>query len=215
MINVMIICTPVLIREGLAKMLLGDDDINVGNCFASLEEAADEIEKESTDVILLDNTFLNEDGLEKIRFIKSSHPTIKLISFIDDWNEETISAILVYEIDAYLLKNVDLQKLVATIKSVSEGFRVIHDEAFRELSQRFGLSNILTLKNSRKKAKLKDRDVQILQNIVEGKENNEIAASLFLSEASIKRYISHMLKQLNLKDRLQLAVFALKNKIVI
>ncbi|QMV40982.1 response regulator transcription factor [Cohnella cholangitidis] len=114
-----------------------------------------------------------------------------------------------------MLKSINAQELVMTVKSTVLGLSVIHREAFISFSRIIGTAGI-TLSASRKslESSLTPREIEIVQQVTEGKENREIARSLYISEGTVKNAISAILKKLNLKTRIELVVYAIRNHIV-
>jgi DNA-binding NarL/FixJ family response regulator len=130
-------------------------------------------------------------------------------------DEENIANALKNGADGYVLKDVRPEELILAIKSVASGLGIIHRDAFNTVVKQFSTSS----ENNAVKAcsvqvDLTEREKDIIRLIVDGKDNKEIASTLFIAEGSVKNVITGILSKLKLKDRTQLAVFAIKNNLV-
>ena len=125
---------------------------------------------------------------------------------------EKISKALKKGADGYVLKEIDSKELILAMKSVAGGLSVVHRSILSSVVNQLKIDE--DIEDKCKKYNLNEKDVIIIRLIVDGKSNKKISAILFFTEGSIRNSISNILQKLNLSDRTQLAVFALKNNLV-
>ncbi len=213
MIKVIIADDQKIIREGLKFIIEQDKDIEVLGFAGNGKEALEQCKTLVPDVVLMDIMMPDCNGVEGTKLIKEAMPSVKVIILTTFRDDENISAALKNGADGYVLKDIDTDELILTIKSVYKGLHVIHDNAFGVVKGKISESKT-TEKVEKNTVPLTPREIEIVRLIVYGKSNKEIAASLFLSEGSIRNVISSILMKLELKDRTQLAVYAVKNDLI-
>ncbi|TYQ15232.1 UNVERIFIED_CONTAM: LuxR family two component transcriptional regulator [Acetivibrio alkalicellulosi] len=215
MINVLLVDDQVILRESLKFIIEQDEDINVIGLAGNGNEALKLCEKLKPDVVLMDIMMPECNGVEGTKLIKSKFNTIKVIILTTFNDEENISKALKNGADGYVLKDLSPDELIMAVKSVSKGFSIMHHSALNTLTCKKEASQSSKPTVSPKiDVNLTDRELTIISLIVDGKSNKEIAETMFITEGTVKNTISHILDKLSLKDRTQLAVFAVKNNIV-
>lgn len=219
MIKVIIADDQKIIREGLKFIIEQDKDIEVLGFAGNGKEAFEQCKALVPDVVLMDIMMPDCNGVEGTKLIKEEMSNIKVIILTTFRDDENISAALRNGADGYVLKDIDTDELILTIKSVFKGLHVIHDNAFGVVKGKIS-DNVInektgkTEKTEKSTVPLTQREVEIVRLIVYGKSNKEIAASLFLSEGSVRNMVSSILMKLEFKDRTQLAVYAVKNDLI-
>ena len=202
-IRVLIADDDALIREGLKIILQSDDRFEVAECVDNGRKAVEYCSTNQVDVALLDVRMPVMDGLEAAREIssKTGTKTLILTTFDDDF---IINAVK-YGARGYLLKNSPPARIMDAIRIVHDGGTVMQDVAMDiikdELSsgRRCGIPDgILT-----------EREMEIAMLVAKGLSNKDIAARLFMSEGTVKNYISAILAKTGLEHRTQLAVYYL------
>lgn len=146
------------------------------------------------------------DGAYGIRKIKQSFDDIRVLVLTTFDDPETVEKAVSGGADGYILKEMDGGKIIDSVKAVAGGVTVMCDNVFRSVVS-------VHVQKSPDVSGLTDRECDILRLICEGCDNREISARLFLAEGTVRNNISGLLAKLNLKDRTQLAVFAIKNNI--
>lgn len=215
MIRVVIADDQAVIREGLKFILEQDSDIKVIGCVGNGSEALSLCGEYQPDVILMDVVMPICDGVEGTRLIKESYPKIKVLILTTFNDDEKISEALKNGADGYVLKDIDSDELILTIKSINKGLRVMHEDAYSHVVRKMqARSTPYFNTNGSEDIGLTDREIEIIKMIVFGKSNKEIASSLFMTEGSIRNLISSILLKVNLKSRTQLAVFAVRHNII-
>lgn len=215
MINVIIVDDQSIIREGIKYIIEQDPDINVLECAGNGEEALRLCDEYAPDLVLMDLVMPGCDGVDGTRLIKAKYSLIKIIILSTFNDTEKIIKALNNGADGYVLKDMNPEELILTIKSAVKGLNILHRNTFSNIIQQLNSNNrVSVIKKEELKINLAERELTIIQLIVAGYNDEEIAAKLFLSVGSIRNLVSGVLKKLKVKDRIQLAVFAVKNDLV-
>lgn len=215
MIRVLIADDQPVIRDGLRFIVGQDAEIKVVGCAGNGSEALDLCGKLQPDVVLMDVVMPVCNGVESTRLIKDKYGNIKVLILTTFNDDEKILEAMKNGADGYVLKDIDSDELILTIKSISKGLRVIHEDAYSHLLKKItnGVNNAREL-SSMNDFGLSEREIEIIKMIVFGNSNREIASTLFMTEGSIRNVISSILLKTKLKSRTQLAVFAVKHNII-
>ena len=208
MIKVIIADDVQILRSGLRAVLSQDSDINIVGEASNGKEAYELAVKLRPDVVLMDMRMPEYDGGYGIHKIKSTLENVKVIVLTTFDDKETVNKAVSAGADGYILKEMDNDKIINSIKAVSGGINVFCDNIFRSIKQ-----DVVMHKESSDFG-LTERETEFIRLICDGCDNKEIAAKLYLAEGTVRNTISKLLEKLNLKDRTQLAVFAIKNNIV-
>lgn len=211
MIKVAIADDQRLLRESLAYILDNDEEIHVVDGASNGEEALELCKRLSPDIILMDIEMPVMDGVSATKKIKENYPNIKVIVLTTFENADNIMESFIVGADGYIVKNINHEDLVLTVKCVASGLCVIHQSVKEIMINRFkGLSEY----KSKYQDKLSEKDIDIIKLIATGKSNKEIAVQLNYSEGTIKNNVSKILEKLEVADRMQIAIFAIENGIV-
>ena len=208
MINVILADDVKILRAGLKAVLVNDNDINVVGEASDGKEAYEMCVRLKPDVVLMDMRMPDYDGGYGTRKIKDTLPDIKVLVLTTFDDKETVEKAISSGADGYILKEMDNDKIINSIKAVAGGINVFCDNIFRSIKK-----DVL-LQQDAKNFDLSERDVNILRLICDGFDNKEIASQLFLAEGTVRNSVSKLLEKLNVKDRTQLAVFAIKNNLI-
>lgn len=204
MIKVLIVDDQALIREGLSLMLDLYGEIEIAGEASNGKEAIEFVEREEVDVILMDIRMPVMDGVEATKVIKEKHPNIKIIILTTFNEDEYIFKGLKNGADSYILKDVSSKELVNIIKSVHNGEILFHGDVAKTIA-----SAVVDRKGDRKEDILKrltPRELEIAKLIGEGKSNREISQMLYITEGTVKNYVTKILDKLEIRDRTQLAL---------
>lgn len=208
MIKVVIADDIPVLRSGLKAVLSQDTDIKVVGEASNGQEAFELCIRQHPDVVLMDMRMPDHDGGYGTRKIKDNFKDIKVLVLTTFDDKETVNRAVSCDADGYILKEMDSDKIISSIKAVAGGINVFCDNVFRSIKQD------VIIQQEAKDFGLTDRESEIIKLICDGCDNKEIAAKLFLAEGTVRNSISRLLEKLELKDRTQLAVFAIKNNIV-
>jgi DNA-binding NarL/FixJ family response regulator len=215
MIRLLIVDDDPFIRESLKLILDLDPDITVmGTCTNGNEALRYIKENGAVDAVLMDIRMPECDGVEGTRLIKQFAPDIAILILTTFDDDEYIIQALKNGANGYLLKNIAPDRIVEGIKTIVKGNLLIHPSIAKKLTgflqpKEKEASNSVDLFAQ---YELTAAEQQVVLKISEGKSNKEIAQALFLSEGTIKNYITEILSKLSLRDRTQIAIFYLKNK---
>lgn len=202
-----------VLRESLKIVLEQDPELQVVGCAANGTEALALAEEKAPDIILMDIKMPAVDGIESTRLIKEKFPHIKVVILTTFGNEDNIEKALAYGADGFVLKDIDPEEIITVIKNTVKGLQVFHRNVYNKVRKKF--SNSIQKPNVKAAdLNLTERELKIIRLIVQGKSNKEIGEALFLSETRIKSIIGNILNKLRVKDRTQLAVYALKNNLI-
>ena len=212
-IKVMIVDDHELIREGLSKIIDMENDIDIVYKAKSGIEALEVIKDIKPDVILLDINMGELNGIETLKKIKASGSKTKIIMLTVYDDLEYISQSVNLGANGYVLKDSDSDTLIKTIKIVNDGGSYIQPTLATQL-----IKHMTTEKKSTSDKKLLDlltrRELIVMKEISSGLNNKSISKKLNISEKTVKNHVSSILKKLELQDRTQVAIYAIKNKII-
>lgn len=199
------------IRESL-KVLLGlDSGICVTGTASNGQEALELLEAGTpADVVLMDIRMPECDGVEGTGLIKARFPEIQVLMLTTFDDDEYIIQALQNGASGYLLKNVPPERIIQGIKTVHNGDMLIHPDIARKLTGLLRPSPTSLTHHPIEAYGLTRMELAVAEAISEGLSNKEIAAKLFLSEGTVKNYVTDILGKLNLRDRTQIAIFMLK-----
>lgn len=199
------------IRESL-KVLLGlDSGIRVTGTASNGQEALELLEAGTpADVVLMDIRMPECDGVEGTGLIKARFPEIQVLMLTTFDDDEYIIQALQNGASGYLLKNVPPERIIQGIKTVHNGDMLIHPDIARKLTGLLRPSPTSQTHHPIEAYGLTRMELAVAEAISEGLSNKEIAAKLFLSEGTVKNYVTDILGKLNLRDRTQIAIFMLK-----
>lgn len=209
-INVMIVDDHSIVREGIKQILELDGDIKVSAEAGNGKECVEKLDERSTDVLLLDINMPKMNGLQVLQYLKEKKSNVKvLILTIHNEIEYLLRAVDI-GVDGYVLKDSDSAVLKKAIFTIEGGDKFIQPELTPMLRER--------LDEKSSKARIDDsltkREIEVLELLAEGLFNKEIAYTLNISEKTVKNHVSNIFKKINVSDRTQAAVYAIKHNIV-
>lgn len=203
-IRVLIADDDALIREGLKMILLTDERFDVLDCVENGLKALEYCTREQVDVALLDVRMPVMDGLQAAREISSKTAAKPLILTTFDDDDFIINAVK-YGARGYLLKGSPPSRIMDAIRIVYEGGTVMQDIAMDIIKDELTAGK----KSGIPEGILTDREIEIAMLISKGLSNREIAGTLFMSEGTIKNYITSILDKTGLDHRTQIAIYYL------
>ncbi|WAM34165.1 response regulator transcription factor [Caldicellulosiruptor morganii] len=209
MTKVLIVDDDVLILDGL-KVILELEGFEVVGLARNAKEAYEMCQSHKPDVVLMDIRMPVEDGISGTKNIKADFPETKVIILTTFKDDEFIKGAISYGADGYILKSSSADHLVESIRAVLQDKFVLDREIASALPR---FLNQDESKTCLEKFDLTEREKEIIKLVAEGFSNRDIAKALFLTEGTVRNYISILLEKLNLENRTQLAVFYYKSKI--
>jgi DNA-binding NarL/FixJ family response regulator len=201
-IRVLIVEDHNVVREGLVALLKVADGLDVVGEAADGVEAIAQFRKHLPDITLIDLRLPRMSGVDVIERVRMETPQARFIVLTTYDGDEDIYRALKAGARAYLLKGMTSEELISTIRAVHSGKSHIPPAIAERLAERMGAQD------------LTPREVGVLEHIVQGRSNKEIAAELDISEATVKTHINSLLGKLGVTDRTQAATAAIQRGIV-
>jgi DNA-binding NarL/FixJ family response regulator len=191
-----------LLREGIAAVLEGQEDMKLVGEASNGLEAIESFRRVRPDVTLMDLRMPDMSGIEAIRAIRAEFPTARIIVLTTYAGDAQAAAALKAGAAGYLLKNLVRKDLTDTIRVVHSGRRSVPPEIAMDIAEHVA-DDALT-----------DRETQVLRRVAAGKSNKLIAAELDISEGTVKTHMKSILPKLNASDRTHAVMIALKRGIL-
>ncbi|MED2792468.1 two-component system response regulator CasR [Bacillus wiedmannii] len=196
-----------IVRRGLVFFLKTREEFEIVGEAENGEEALTFIQTERPDVVLMDLSMPKMDGIEATKRIKQYDETIKILILSSFSEQDYVIPALEAGADGYQLKEVQPEQLVASIIAVHEGNANFHPKVTPAL---FGRSAVKKEKEN-PFSMLTKREQEVLREIAKGRSNKEIAAELHITEQTVKTHVSNVLAKLEVDDRTQAALYAVKH----
>jgi DNA-binding NarL/FixJ family response regulator len=224
-IGLLLVDDHAMVRRGLQVFLSTQPDIKVIGEASNGREALERTAELQPDIILMDLHMPVMDGIETAKQLRVSHPQVKIIVLTSFSDQDHVLPAIRVGIKGYLLKDIEPEALVVAIRKVHSGQVELHSAAASQLMNLMAASTPeqLNVSNSDLNGSsttsvtitgselLTPREQEVLDLIALGMSNKEIASKLVITEKTVKTHVSHVLGKLNLSDRTQAAIFALKN----
>ena len=200
-----------LLRTGVLQLIALEDDLEAVGEASSVEESITHAASLDPDLILLDLNMKGMNGIDTLIALRKAEVTSRIVMFTVSDNQEDVVAALQAGADGYLLKDMEPDDLIRKIRLAANGQLVLSEE----------LTELLALaiqSKSRKDTKvdiksMTKRERQILKLLAAGMTNKHIARKLDITEGTVKVHIKHLFKKLNLKSRVEAAIWAMEHKI--
>lgn len=213
-INILIVEDHELTRFGLKTTFEGVDYVDTIYEADSAEGAIDIFNNNKIDVIIMDLGLPKMNGIEATKKIRSSNKDVKIIILTSHNDEKEVLNSLKAGANAYCSKEINPQRLIQVVQSVADGAAWFDPSIAHIVLKASANSPTFDNDNNRKDYDLTTREAQILKLMTEGYSNMEIAQILVISINTTKAHVANILQKLEVDDRLQAALKALKNKIV-
>lgn len=213
MIKILIADDQNLIRQSLAIVLNAYDDFQVTDAVENGREVIRAVRREKPDVILMDIRMPEMDGVQCTKILKENQPDIKIIILTTFDDDEYVFSALKYGASGYLLKGISMDELKDAIYKVYKGNAMINPDIASKVLKFFSQmaqSNFAIAVEDDLTVNISHSEWRVIKQIGRGLSNKEIAAKLCLSEGSVRNYLSSILKKLGLRDRTQLAIWAVQ-----
>jgi NarL family two-component system response regulator LiaR len=206
-IRVMLVDDHNVVRSGLATFLRAYDDLELVAEAKNGLEAVKLCREKKPDVILMDLMMPEMDGIAATKAILAEYPEIKIIAMTSFEDEQLVQGVLAAGAISYLIKNVTSDELAKAIREAVSGRSTLSPEAARVLVQ-------ATRPTYHPTFDLTEREREVLQLVVKGHSNQQIAESLVISITTVKAHISSILSKLQVSSRTEAIAYAIKHKLV-
>lgn len=212
-LDVLIVDDQLLLRAGFRKLLDGEHDLRVVGDAADGREALHQVERLRPHVVLMDIRMPVLDGIEATRRIAAGFPDTAVLVLTTYDLDEYVFAALEAGASGFLLKDCPPNELISAIRVVSRGDALIAPSITRRLIGEFTAR--ATRAGRRSLPPISDREREVLIGVARGLSNSELAAELFIGEATVKSHVSSLLTKLGCRDRVQLVVSAYEAGLVV
>lgn len=204
-IKVLVADDHLLVREGICKLLELDEKITIVGEAIDGEDAVNQTRKLSPNLILMDLNMPKLSGIQAAEQIKTLYPEIKIIILTIHDDEEYVFEVLKAGAEGYLQKDVSAEELRSALQIVSNGDTLFPASVINRVMGRERSKPEETIEDI-----LTDREIEVLEMMAKGNNNRTIGQKLFISEKTVKNHVSSILKKLEVNDRTQAVIYAIK-----
>lgn len=196
-----------VVRRGLVFFLKTQKDIEIVGEASNGREAVDMAGKLQPHLILMDLVMPELDGIQATKLIKNQHPEIEIMMLTSFSDQDHVIPAIEAGAAGYQLKDIEPDELVDSIRKLVRGENSLHPKATNHLLKRVSQNN----QPPHQIHQLTNREKDVLRELAKGKSNKEIAASLYITEKTVKTHISNIFSKLEVSDRTQAALYAVKH----
>jgi DNA-binding NarL/FixJ family response regulator len=204
-LRVMLVDDHEVVREGLRALLNRRPGMRVVAEAGTVAQAVEVAARETPDVVVMDVRLPDGTGVEACREIRSHRPETRMIMLTSYADEEAVMASILAGASAYLLKQTRGQQLADAVEAVARGESLLDPQVTLQVLEQ--MRNLSGGAGAGKETQLNENENKILKLIAEGKTNREIAAEIYLSDKTVKNYVSSILSKLNLRRRSEAAAY--------
>src|SRR5512139_1780474 len=212
MINVLVCDDQLIVCEGLTKILSSDPEITVVGVAQDGAEAISKVEQVHPDLILMDLKMPGMNGIAATRKIREQFPSVPVLVLTTYDDDEWVFDALHSGAAGYLLKDTDPRDLIASIKGTVAGKTFLDPTVAGKVLSDY--QRHPAVKPATNSFRISDRDQELLKLLASGLSNSEIAQQLYLSEGTVRNYTSELFKKLEVSDRTQAVIVALRYGLV-
>ena len=199
-----------VVRQGLVALLDRREGFQVVAEAGSVADAIDQARRFEPDIVVMDVRLPDGSGIEACREIRAELPATRVVMLTSYPDEEAVLSAIVAGAAGYLLKQIRARDLVAALQAVGRGESLLDPAVTEKVLER--VRKIATSGQTDELSVLTSQEQKILMLVAEGKTNKEIAGDVFLSDKTVKNYVSSILSKLNLERRAQAAAFVAKHR---
>jgi DNA-binding NarL/FixJ family response regulator len=214
MISVLIVDDQDLVREGLRMLLEAEPDLTVAGEAGTGDQALAQARALDPDVILMDVRMPQLNGIEATSRLIRAGCRARILMLTTFNLDEYVYHALKAGASGFLLKDASREQLTGAVRAVSAGETLLAPAITRRLIEDFCRGPAPSATAAAASSGLSERELEVVRLVAQGLSNAEIAARLYLSEATVKSHIARILAKLGLRDRVQVAVYAYENGIV-
>ena len=211
-LRVLVVDDHEVVRQGLVALLDRRDGFQVVAEAGTVAEALEQARRHEPEIVIMDVRLPDGSGIEACREIRAEMPTTKVVMLTSYPDEEAVLSAIVAGASGYLLKQVRARDLIAALEAVGRGESLLDPAVTEKVLER-----IRRIANGSQEtdelSQLTGQERKILMLVAEGMTNKEIAAEIFLSDKTVKNYVSSILAKLNLERRAQAAAFVARHRL--
>jgi len=201
-----------VVRQGLVSLLDRRDGFEVVAQAGSVAESISMAARFEPDVVIMDVRLPDGSGIEACREIRAARPETRVVMLTSYPDEEAVLSAIIAGASGYLLKQIRGRELVSALEAVGRGESLLDSAVTEKVLER--VRRVASGTATDELAELTSQERKILLLVADGKTNKEIAAEVFLSDKTVKNYVSSILSKLNLQRRAQAAAFVAKHHLV-
>ena len=213
-LRVLLVDDHILFRKGVASLLASHEDIEVVGEAGDGVEAVAKARETVPDVILMDLSMPKCSGLEATRLVKREMPHVKIIILTVSDDDRDLFAAIKNGADGYLLKNLEPHQLFDMLEGIGRGEAPISGVLAAKILQEFRQPDQSLPRQLEASDELTPREIEVLEQVVEGATNKEIAEALVITENTVKIHLRNILEKLHVQNRIQAAVYAVRQGLV-
>jgi len=211
MMKILLVDDHEVVRVGLKTLLSSHDEFDVVAEAATAEEAITRTKEYKPDVVVMDIRLPGRNGIEATREILKDQPKTKVIMLTSFADDDLLFEAISAGASGYVLKQIGSQELVDALLKVGSGDSLLDPAITQKVLQRVRQAERRA--EDEAFATLTEQEMRILSLLAEGKKNKEIAEDIFLSEKTVRNYVSSILSKLNLSTRSEAAAYAVKHNV--
>jgi DNA-binding NarL/FixJ family response regulator len=201
-----------VVRQGLVALIARRPEFEVVGQAGTVAEAVSQAARFEPDLVVMDVRLPDGSGIEACRDIRAARPATRVVMLTSYPDEEAVLSAIIAGASGYLLKQIRGRDLVAALEAVGRGESLLDPAVTEKVLAR--VRQIATGAVHDELSELTAQERKILLLVAEGKTNKEIAAEIFLSDKTVKNYVSSILGKLNLQRRAQAAAYVAKHQLV-
>lgn len=210
-LNIVLVDDHEVVRLGLKSLLARNTQFKVVAEAGNASEALDRVARYKPDVVVMDIRLPGKNGIEATREIVQQHPHTKVIMLTSYAEDELLFDAIAAGASGYVLKQIGSNELVTALEKIGRGESLVDPALMQKVFAR--------VREASRKAEdeafatLSDQELKILALVAKGKTNKEIAEAVFLSEKTVRNYVSSILSKLNLSTRAEAAAYAVEHRV--
>ncbi len=209
--NILIVDDHILFREGLVSLISRQPDLNIVGEAGTVADAIALARLRNPDLILMDFTLPDGTGVDAMRKILAENPDAKIVFLTIHEDDERLFSAIRAGAKGYLLKNIPVAKLVASIRGLEEGEAPISRQMISRILNQFSQEPSRAPERDSRLSQLTGREVEILRELATNATNQEIANRMFISESTVKNHVHNILEKLELSNRREAIEYAMHN----
>lgn len=213
-LRILLVDDHVLFRKGIASLLTNREDITIVGEASDGDEAVILAEQTLPDVILMDVNMPRQNGIETVKIIKRELPHIQIVMLTVSDDDNDLFEAIKSGAKGYLLKNLEPQELYTMLDRLRQGEAPISGAMAAKILREFRQPEHDQSRESATVDELTAREVEVLEQVVTGASNKEIADTLHITENTVKIHLRNILEKLHVQNRIQAAVYAVRQGLV-
>ena len=213
-IRILLVDDHVLFRKGIATLLGARAEFTIVGEARDGIEAVEVAQQTKPDVILLDVNMPNRDGIETVGVLKEEMPEVQIVMLTVSDDDNDLFQAIKNGAQGYLLKNLEPQELYKMLEGIRQGESPVSGAMASKILHEFRQSEQKKGKSSTEVDELTSREIEVLEQVVTGASNKEIAKTLHIAENTVKIHLRNILEKLHVQNRIQAAVHAVREGLV-